>query len=201
VRRILRGSRHLVTLVNDVLDLAKVEAGEMTVLRQAVDIGAVCVNVVELLEPLAAARQVPVQTDNVVPGTMAWGDEDRIRQILLNLMTNACKFTPAHGHVTLRCIGRAYSPASLASGWSGAWVRIDVTDTGIGVEAAMRERIFAPFVQGGRDRQEAGGTGLGLAISRALARVMGGDVTLTSLPGHGSRFTLWLHAIDAGEAR
>jgi PAS domain S-box-containing protein len=200
VRRILRGGRHLVALVNDVLDLAKVEAGEMTVLRQAVDIGAVCRNVVEMIEPLAAARRIPVEADACGPGTVAWGDEDRIRQILLNLLTNACKFTPVHGRVTLRCGVSVEAPASLASEGSGPWVRIDVYDTGIGVEAEMRERIFAPFVQGARDRQEAGGTGLGLAISRSLARAMDGDVILTIPPGGGSCFSLWLCAADAAPA-
>ena len=200
VRRILRNGRHLVALVNDVLDLAKIEAEEMTVLRQAVDIGAVCKNVVEMIEPLAAARQIPVEADACGPGSVAWGDEDRIRQIVLNLLTNACKFTPVHGRVTLRCGVSTDPPVTLGSDGSGPWVRVDVIDTGIGVEAEMQERIFAPFVQGARGRQDAGGTGLGLAISRTLARLMGGDVTLASLPGEGSCFTLWLHAADAAPA-
>jgi PAS domain S-box-containing protein len=198
VRRILRGGRHLVVLVNDVLDLAKVEAGEMKVLRQAVDVGAVCRNVVEMIEPLAAARQIAVQAGVPDPGTVAaWGDEDRIRQILLNLMTNACKFTPVQGRVSLRCLVSERAPALPDSEWGGRWVRIEVADTGIGVEPEMRERIFSPFVQGRAGRQEAGGTGLGLAISRALARLMGGEITLASPPGPGALFTLWLPAADA----
>lgn len=200
VRRILRGGRHLVALVNDVLDLAKVEAGEMTVLRRAVEIGTVCRNVVEMIEPLAAARGITVTVEGAGSGIAAWGDEDRIRQILLNLMNNACKFTPVQGRVILRCGLSVEAPAPLGSGGSGPWVRIDVDDTGIGVEPEMRERIFAPFVQGARDRQEAGGTGLGLAISRTLARAMDGDVVLTSPPGEGSCFTLWLRAADAAPA-
>ncbi|HEX6372863.1 MAG TPA: PAS domain S-box protein [Longimicrobium sp.] len=196
VRRILRSGRHLVALVNDVLDLAKVEAGEMTVLRRAVEIGTLCRNVVEMIEPLAASRGITVTVEGAGSGIAAWGDEDRIRQILLNLMNNACKFTPVQGRVILRCGLAVEAPAPLGSGGSGPWVRIDVNDTGIGVEAEMRERIFAPFVQGARARQEAGGTGLGLAISRTLARAMDGDIVLTSPPGEGSCFTLWLRAAD-----
>jgi signal transduction histidine kinase len=196
VRRILRSGRHLLALVNDALDMAKIEAGEMHVARAPVDVRSLCRGVLELTEPLFAARSVtPTDATEDLKGVTVWGDEDRIRQIVVNLLTNACKFTLPRCAVTVRWSASHRPPAGMASEWTGRWLGIEVVDTGPGIAPEMHERIFSPFVQ---DAAGVGqGTGLGLAISRTLARLMGGEVTLESTPGEGSCFTLWLQA-EAG---
>jgi len=198
VRRILRGARHLLTLVNDSLDLAKIEAGEMQVLRDAVDVRELCRSSLEMTEPLAAARHVSVEDDTgSLAGAWAWGDEDRIRQVLVNLLTNACKFTPSDGTVCIRRAQDDRPPGAV----DGPWVGIEVADTGPGISPEMQERVFLPFVQDHAPaRGGVRGTGLGLPISRTLARLMGGDVTLCSTPGGGSCFTLWLPGAPANAA-
>ncbi|HEX5869359.1 MAG TPA: PAS domain S-box protein [Longimicrobium sp.] len=190
VNRILRSGRHLLSLVNDSLDLAKIEAGEMQVLRNAVDVREACRSSLEMAESLAAARQVSVHDETEpLAGARAWGDEDRIRQVLVNLISNACKFTPPDGTVRVRRADAAEAPG----GAGGPWIGIEVADTGPGIFPEMQERVFLPFVQDHTPvRDGARGTGLGLPISRTLARMMGGDVVLRSTPGEGSCFTLWL---------
>jgi PAS domain S-box-containing protein len=197
VRRILRSGRHLLSLVNDSLDLAKIEAGEMQVLREAVDVRALCLSSLEMAETLAAARQVSVRDETEpLAGVRAWGDEDRIRQVLVNLVTNACKFTPRGGTVR---VGRAKA-AGPPDAVEGRWVGVDVADTGPGIPPEMQERVFMPFVQDDTSRGDIRGTGLGLPISRTLARLMGGDVVLASTPGQGACFTLWLPEAPADAA-
>jgi signal transduction histidine kinase len=197
VNRILRSGRHLLALVNDSLDLAKIEAGEMQVLRDPVDVRALCRASLEMAETLAASRRIAVRDETEpLAGARAWGDEDRIRQVLVNLVTNACKFTPPGGTVR---IGRA-AAAGPADAGDGRWIGIQVADTGPGIPRAMQERVFMPFVQDDSSRGDIRGTGLGLPISRTLARLMGGDVVLASTPGQGACFTLWLPEAPADAA-
>jgi hypothetical protein len=121
------------------------------------------------------------------------GDEDRVRQILVILLSNALKFTDPGGTITVSC-GTSPTPDEEATlGGDGPWTFIRVTDTGIGISEAEAETVFQPFVQAdpGNTRKQ-GGAGLGLAIGLELARRMGGDLTLRSAPGEGSCFTLWL---------
>jgi hypothetical protein len=132
-------------------------------------------------------------------GLSAWGDEQRVRQILVNLLANAVKFTTSRadqpGQITISA-GAAKEPAAdvQASG-HGPWVYIRVEDTGRGILPEQLRTVFEPFVQGDMTlTREHGGTGLGLAISRRLARLMGGDLTVRSEPGLGSAFFLWLPA-------
>jgi hypothetical protein len=122
------------------------------------------------------------------------GDERRVRQILLNLLANAVKFTRAGGRITLRC-ERFEGMAPISPARLGSWVRIAVTDTGIGIEPEHLETIFEPFVQlDASHTRPRGGTGLGLAISRRFARLMSGDIAVSSRVGEGTTFTLWLPA-------
>jgi signal transduction histidine kinase len=124
------------------------------------------------------------------------GAEHRVRQILLNLLSNAFKFTPRGGMVTLRCrVAAAPAPDAVLPD-RGPWVVMEVEDTGVGIPAGDLARIFDPFVQleDGHTRR-AGGTGLGLSISRRFARMMEGDIVVRSTPGQGSCFALWLPAI------
>jgi signal transduction histidine kinase len=199
--RLQTSARHLLRLVDDVLDIAKVDADRMQVRRDVLVTGAAVSAAVALVQPEATARGVRlVDAGADRPGFPYLGDEHRVRQILVNLLSNAVKFTPPGGSITVDC---GWSDDDAASGDGDGDERgpeldhgrafIRVRDTGAGVAAEMQARIFEPFVQGesGLTRGQ-GGTGLGLAISRRLAHLMGGDITLESEPGEGSTFTLWL---------
>ena len=199
--RIRASSRHLLSLVNDVLDLAKVESGRMLVHREAADAPASIAGALTLVHPQAAARQI-LLADLCPDGALVryMGDPQRVEQILVNLVANAIRFTEPGGRVTLSCdlvapsVARA-AGAQLAIG-TDCCCALHVEDTGIGIEPEHQVTIFEPFVQveSGHTRTREG-SGLGLAISRRLARLMSGDLTLESTPGHGSRFTLWLPGV------
>jgi signal transduction histidine kinase len=199
VTRVRVSSRHLLGLVNDVLDLSKIEAGEMTVAADEVAAGDVLARVMEIMEAQAGPRGIDLrQAWDCPPSTRFTGDADRVRQIVLNLVANALKFTPAGGAVTLRCRTADEASADVVAE-GAAWVVVDVDDTGRGIAPEKLGRIFEPFGQAeAEDARGRDGTGLGLTISRRFARMMGGDLTVESTPGAGSRFSLWLpHARDA----
>jgi signal transduction histidine kinase len=195
--RVRASSRHLLSLINDILDLARIEAGHMTVAHEPADATRVVGEVVALLAPYAAQRNVRL----VGPGPDSVpfvGDEYRARQILSNVLSNAIKFTPSGGSVAVRCSMEDRTPAGIRLPGRGPWTRLDVEDTGIGMNASELAAAFHPFVQRERGtRRVHGGTGLGLTISRQLARLMGGNVTGISGAGAGSIFTIWLPAREA----
>jgi len=183
LQRVNRAGTHLLGLINQVLDLSKIEAGKLELNPQTVQL-APLVN-----EVIGTAGQLAEQNKNrlVVDAQENLGaltvDPMRLRQILLNLLSNACKFTK-EGEVTLRA-------RRVANG--GRWVELAVADTGIGMTAEQKAKLFEEFTQAdATTAQRFGGTGLGLAITRKLARMMGGDVTVTSEPGKGSVFTVRL---------
>jgi PAS domain S-box-containing protein len=190
--RVRMSSRHLLTLIEDILDLAKIESGQMAV----VDAPGVISQVVDaaLALVIPQAREKGLHIDNQAAGetTGYQGDEDRVRQILVNLLSNAVKFTQPGGTVTVHA-GTAEPPAGSEMRCAGQCAFIRVEDTGPGISANQLDAVFEPFVQGesGHTRTK-GGTGLGLAISRHLARLMGGDVTVVSQIDRGSSFTIWL---------
>jgi len=195
LQRIQSSSRHLLSLVNDVLDLAKVEAGEMTVEHRREDIESVVAEALSILE--IEAEESGLRIRNRCGGSAAEyvGDRDRVRQILVNLLSNAIKFTEPGGRIELSVEGCTEAPSEARVAGPGPWTAITVEDTGIGLDPDEQARVFQAFVQadGGSTRRH-GGPGLGLTISRQLARLMGGDLTLESEKGRGSRFTLWLPA-------
>jgi PAS domain S-box-containing protein len=199
LHRIQKSSEHLLGLVNDVLDLSKVESGEMTVESVPTPLRATARAALELVEPQAQTKEIELSDVSACgPEVCYVGDEDRVRQVLLNLLSNAVKFTEPGGRITLRCgVTRAAADGARLIG-PGPWTTVEVADTGVGIPQDEQARVFEPFtqVEGGYTRQQ-GGTGLGLAISRRLARLMGGDLTLRSGEGGGSRFTLWLPATAA----
>lgn len=183
VTAIKKAGEHLLRLMNDALDLSKIEAGQLELDHQAFSIHGLLTDVQALLEPMALQKGLyfRVQIDpEVPPGYL--GDIGRIRQILLNLGNNAVKFT-AQGGVTLKV--QPFWPKG---------VQFVVMDTGPGMTAEQQSRLFQRFVQadGVRTAQQFGGSGLGLAISKELAFLMGGDIQLGSEPGKGSVFTLTL---------
>jgi signal transduction histidine kinase len=183
LQRVNRAGTHLLGLINQVLDLSKIEAGKLELNPESV-------NVAPLIdEVIGTAGQLAQQNGNrlVVDAQENLGtlnaDPMRLRQILLNLLSNACKFTK-QGEVKLKA-------RKIANG--GNWIELAVCDTGIGMTPEQQTKLFAEFTQADSlTARRFGGTGLGLAISRKLARMMGGDVTLASEPGKGSVFTVCL---------
>jgi signal transduction histidine kinase len=202
VERIKRSSAHLVGLVNEILDLSKIEAGGMTVDHEPLLVRRTAREAAEMVLPLAQAKSIRLTKDASCDGGALYvGDADRVRQILVNLLSNAIKFTASGGQVTVRCRVLESIPDDAPLAGEGPWVAIEVEDTGIGIAPEQYDSIFEAFVQvdAGHTRIE-GGTGLGLTISRRLARMMGGELTVKSRPGHGSCFTLWLPALGESAA-
>ena len=179
--RIDRSQRHLLRLINDVLNLARIEAGRVDYAAECVRLSDVVRSVIPMVEPQIAAKDMRHESE--VPAALeAKADSEKVKQILINLLTNAVKFTARGGR--LRVEGGEFSTTQ---------VYLRVTDTGIGIAPEMIDKVFEPFVQVDDSRSRAGeGTGLGLAISRDLARGMGGDLTAQSALGKGSTFELTL---------
>ena len=196
--RLATAGRHLLGIVNDVLDLTRLDAGALRVAHEPGASDAVVAAAVDLVRPQAAAREVALvdATEHAEPYV---GDEHRVRQILVNLLGNAVKFTEPGGTVTVAVVRASAAERPLSLRGAGGWVGIRVSDTGMGIAPAQQAAVFEPFhqVESGHTRTK-GGTGLGLAISRRLAREMGGDLTLESAAGEGSTFTLWLPSAAAG---
>jgi PAS domain S-box-containing protein len=190
--RVTASSRHLLHLIEDVLDLAKVEARRITVEREEAVIVTAVAGAVELVATQAQARSINLTSSSAdLPDTTYVGDEQRVQQILVNLLTNAIKFSEPGGRVevTYGSGGRDDEPAHAEEGW--VWV--SVRDFGPGIAPEDQPRIFHPFEQVASARTRThGGAGLGLAISRELAELMAGTITVRSAPGTGSVFTLWL---------
>ncbi|HEY4305993.1 MAG TPA: ATP-binding protein [Gemmatimonadaceae bacterium] len=187
LERVQRSEQHLLSLITDVLNFAKIEAGRIEYDLREVDLSEIVTSSVSLVEPQLAGRGLRGLM-SVPATTMVVADAEKLRQILLNLLSNAAKFSNAGGSVIIEI-----EPPSV-SGDDGL-VRLNVTDTGVGIPHGKHDAIFDPFVQVHRDlRNPTEGTGLGLAISRDLARGMGGDLTVRSVEGSGSTFTLSLRS-------
>jgi PAS domain S-box-containing protein len=200
--RIKASTHHLLSLVNQVLDLAKVESGQLQVEPKRVMVAETVREALDLIGPQAAGQGVELLNRAAGSADAAyWGDPDRVRQILVNLLSNAVKFTPAGGRVTIayRTTGEPDPDANLSG--EGPWIGLEVEDTGIGIPPEEQQSVFEPFVQvDASHTRERDGTGLGLTISRQLARLMDGDLTVRSSLGRGSCFTLWLPAASGETA-
>ncbi len=177
VDNILNSGRHLLTLVNDILDLSKVEAGKMELQRGAVDVSGLLRDAATVIQGMAEQKQVRVEIDASGAPLTAFGDTARLKQVLFNLLSNAIKFSPAGGRVRLRADA------------AGGFARVAVVDSGIGIAPADQGRIFEEFQQvAGPQGEEFKGTGLGLALSRRLVELHGGTIQLRSAAGQGSTF-------------
>ena len=189
LRRIQQSQRHLLGLINEVLNYARLENGMVTYEIADVSVREVLASAEVLIEPQAQTRGLTLQIGECSAALTARADPEKLRQIVLNLASNAVKFTDAGGVIEIACQAR------------GDVVELRVRDTGIGIPADKLETIFEPFVQVRADlTRTAEGTGLGLAISRDLARGMGGELTVESAPGEGSTFTIHLPRTGAGPA-
>jgi signal transduction histidine kinase len=185
--RVLGAARHLLALINDILDLSKIEAGRMDLHLESFALALLIDGVIKTIEPLVAKNenQVAVHCDAAI-GTM-YADQMRLRQALLNLMSNANKFTD-RGTITIKAGQRQQNGRE--------WITLAVTDTGIGMTAEQMAKLFQEFSQASSSTaSKYGGTGLGLAISRRFCQMMGGDITVESEPGKGSTFTIRLPRI------
>ncbi|MGB1008707.1 MAG: sensor histidine kinase [Thiolinea sp.] len=178
--RVKSAGRHLLAMINEILDLSKIEAGKMDLESQVLSLPELIAETVAISEPLGAKNNNRFDTDLAADLKNCWGDPTRIRQILLNLLSNAAKFTQ-NDTILIQA-------ANLEEG-----IRISVEDHGIGMNEAQISRLFQDFQQAENSTaRKYGGTGLGLSISRKLARAMDGDITLVSAPDQGACFTLHL---------
>jgi signal transduction histidine kinase len=183
LRRVNAAGTHLLSLINEILDLSKIEAGKLELNPEPVNLARLIDEVIGTAGGLAEKNQNRLIVDAQENVGALNADSMRLKQILLNLLSNACKFTK-EGEVALRV-------RKVADGRD--WVELAVADTGIGLTAEQQAKLFQEFTQADSlTARRYGGTGLGLALSRKLARMMGGDVTVTSEPGKGSVFTVRL---------
>ena len=177
--RVDSNARHLLSIINDILDISRVEAGKMPLHLEDFDLGALISELFAEVEPLIQRARLQVFTDLQQPVPQLYSDRQKVKQVVLNLLTNAIKFTP-EGHVKV-----------VVRDDPGGEVRIAVQDSGIGIAPADQEKVFEDFRQADNSvTREYGGAGLGLAICRRLAKMLDGRIELKSQPGEGSVFTL-----------
>jgi len=202
---IFSSGQHLLALINDILDLSKVEAGKMTLELEPVQVPALFANSVAIVREKAASRKLRIVLDVERNMNAIHADGRKLKQIVYNLLSNAVKFATDGGEVTLRAcqVSRA-SVGHMSGAWNGRtfpladsefadFVQLSVTDTGIGISAEGLERLFTPFnqIDSGLSRKFEG-TGLGLAMVKMMVELHGGAVAVESAPGEGSCFTVWL---------
>jgi signal transduction histidine kinase len=187
--KIHAAGRHLLDLINDILDLSKIEAGKTELYLEVFDVAALVEEVVGVAQPLMSTNHNVLEV-NVPEGPREMrADRTKLRQVLLNLLSNAAKFTRG-GRITLTAAARRHR--------RGEWWTFEVRDTGIGLTPEQLTRLFEVFSQADASTAHTyGGTGLGLAISRRFCRLMGGDIRVASAPGQGSTFTITLPSASA----
>jgi signal transduction histidine kinase/CheY-like chemotaxis protein len=183
LRTIEESGRHLLSLINDILDVSKIEAGKLTLNKGIVSVASVCQASLRFIRQDALKKKLRIVSDMDTAVTNLWVDERRLKQILVNLLSNAVKFTPPGGQVGLQIKGDA----------ARAVIDFIVWDTGIGISQEDMSRLFRPFVQlDSRLNRQFAGTGLGLSLVYRMTELHGGSVTLESETGQGSRFTVSL---------
>jgi PAS domain S-box-containing protein len=184
LERIRRSQQHLLGIINDLLNYSRVEAGRVSYQIERVDVSELVEEVLSMVQPQANSKGLTIEVPACATPTSVLADPSKLQQIILNLLSNAVKFTPSGGLVSILCSSDHHR------------AHISVADTGPGIPESAREAVFEPFVQLGRSLSSTHeGAGLGLAISRDLARAMGGDLTLESTEGVGSKFTVSLPTV------
>ena len=182
--RVARSGRHLLSLIDDILDFSKIEAGKIEIARESVNLRELLDEVIATADPLAESNGIALKLEYENNPTHLHTDPLRLRQIVLNLLSNACKFTEV-GSVCLTVESEVSTDA--------AGVRFSVVDTGIGISKEQSEHLFADFSQADiSTTRRYGGTGLGLAISQRLCNLLGGEIQLESTVGEGSSFSFVL---------
>jgi PAS domain S-box-containing protein len=182
LRKIDGGGRNLLSIINDILDFSKIEAGKMNLHLERFTLAQLIEDVFTTTEPLARTHGNRLELEYSAPPGIMFADQAKVRQVLLNLLSNACKFTQ-NGSIRL-IIGRHAN----SDGWD--YIEFKVKDTGIGMNSDEIGKLFTPFTQADASTtRRYGGTGLGLAITRRFCRMMGGDIEVESSPGRGTCFT------------
>jgi signal transduction histidine kinase len=190
LNRITRSERALLALINDILNFARLEAAKVTFGKERVPLRALLNDIEALVSPQLRAKKLSFRVSDCDESLAAQADGDKVRQIIINLVSNALKFTPPAGSIALDCEAE------------DGTVRLFVRDTGVGIPKEKLQAVFEPFVQLDRSLTNVGeGSGLGLAISRDLARGMGGDLIAESTVGVGSTFILSLPRADEVDTR
>jgi PAS domain S-box-containing protein len=184
--QILRGGRHLLDLINEVLDISRVESGRLALSPEPVELAGVLDDCLRLVAPAAQARGITLDGTGCPDAPAVLADRRRLTQVVLNLLSNAIKYDREGGHVALRC-----APGV------GDRVRVEVSDTGPGIAAGDVARLFVPFERLGAERRGVEGEGIGLALSHGLVRAMGGRMGVDTAPGRGSTFWVELPPHDA----
>ena len=188
VAQIMKGGRHLLELVNDLLEISRIESGELRVSLAPVDVAQAVHDIVLLVEPLAGERSVSISQHAEETPPIALADEQRLKQVLLNLVSNAIKYNREGGRVDI-----AVEPVADSR------IVVRVTDTGAGIAPEDIERLFSPFERLGAEQTAVEGTGLGLALSRLMVEAMNGSLEASSVHGVGSTFTIELPAAPVPE--
>ncbi|HEY9426266.1 MAG TPA: PAS domain-containing sensor histidine kinase [Gemmatimonadaceae bacterium] len=187
--RISRSHRHLLGLINDILNLARIEAGRVEYQIEDVPVVELVNEILPMIHPQLSRKQLGY-AEHIPPELIVRADREKAQQIFINLLSNAVKFTPSNGQIRIDASAAADHPCMVA---------VSVHDTGVGIPVDKRETIFDPFVQVDPSHtRTTEGSGLGLSISRDLARGMGGDLTVVSAVGEGSTFTLTLPVGESG---
>jgi signal transduction histidine kinase/response regulator RpfG family c-di-GMP phosphodiesterase len=190
VQQILKGGYHLLELINEVLDLARIEAGRLNISPEPVQVKDAVKEALELVRPIASGQNITLTADFSAYGDRyVQADRQRLKQVLLNLFSNAIKFNRSNGMVVLRCQESKKDH-----------LRIEVADTGAGIDEEGLKKIFTPFERLGADRNAVGGTGLGLALSKRMIEGMGGVMGVESTVGVGSRFYFELALVEQAVA-
>jgi PAS domain S-box-containing protein len=189
VDHIVRAGRHLLALIDDILEISRVEAGNIEFAIEPVGLAETAARVLELMKPLAAQSGVTLNNASPDCGYHVSADRQRLKQVLMNLVSNAIKYNVEGGSVTDSCSEDA------------ADIALSVTDTGMGVPPGAMDRLFEPFDRLGREATEIEGTGLGLSLSKGLVEAMGGTISASPNPGGGTMFTVRLPRADAPESR
>lgn len=186
VHQILKAGEHLLSLINEVLDISRIEAGSMTLSLEGVAVADAILEVIDLMGPLASERRVELSYDTATyDSTYVRADQQRLKQVLINLIGNAVKYNREDGRVHV----------SMDSGAPGI-LKLCVEDTGIGIRPELRDRLFTPFERLGSENGPVEGTGLGLALSKSLVELMGGSIGAESSPD-GSTFWVELPTTEA----
>jgi CheY-like chemotaxis protein len=190
VQQILKGGRHLLDLINEVLDIARIESGRLTLSLEPILLTDTLWEALELIQPLAAEQGIELKAEDSWPSDRyVEADRQRLKQVLLNLLSNAVKYNRQGGSVTVRCTEVPQDG-----------LRVEVTDDGPGIPPEMMGRLFVPFERLGAEATGVEGTGLGLTLSKRLMEAMGGTLEVESAPGRGSTFFIQLRLAEAPRA-